>query len=160
MLYSDGYLEIKKSSHVNRQRCSHTFLFAVGHYTYIQNLDFLFISILDQQDLAVCGEKIGWREWGWHWISTSSMREISWALWWISAACHFEKHPHSGGQLPTVLFFNLVATSSPFTPHCLHPLQNYCDRVNHNYQQPRPIITIPSHCANSNFKTGSPWVVV
>lgn len=62
MLHPDGYLEIRESSHVNHQGCSHTFLFAVGHYTYIQNLDFLFISIFDQQVLTVHGGKIGWGE--------------------------------------------------------------------------------------------------
>lgn len=117
------------------------------------------ISVLDQQDLTVHESKylLG-RGWGWHWISTSSMREINWALWWISAACHFFWEA-SSVRWTAVVFFNGVTTSSPFTPHCLHPLQNYCDRVNHNDQKHRPIITFPSDCENSNFKTGSPCVV-
>lgn len=46
-----------------------------------------------------------------------------------------------------------MATSSPFTPHRLCPLQNCCDSVTHNYQKQRPIIIFPSDCANTNFKT-------
>lgn len=60
MLHSDDYLEMRESICVNHQGCSHTFLFAVGHYTYIQNLDFLFISILDREDLTVHVGNTGW----------------------------------------------------------------------------------------------------
>lgn len=80
MFHPDDYLEIRDSSHVNHQGCSHTFLFAVGHYTCIQNLDFLFISILYQQVLTVHGGKNGWGE-GTEYLPVGSMREINWALW-------------------------------------------------------------------------------
>lgn len=88
MLHPNDYLEIRESSHVNHQGCSHTLLFVVGHYTYIQNLDCLFISILNQPVLTLPWEE-NWlgRGWGRHCIPASSIREINWALWWISAAC-------------------------------------------------------------------------
>ena len=155
MLHPDDYLAIREFSHVSHQRCSHTFLSVVGHYISVQNLDFLFISILNQQVLTLTWEE-NWlgRGWGRHLIPASSVREINWALWWMSAACRCFWEASSVKETASHRFaFNGVATSSPVTPHRLCPLQNYCDGVTHNYQKQRPIITFPSDCANTNFKT-------
>jgi len=57
MLHPDDYLAIREFSHVSHQRCSHTFLSVVGHYISVQNLDFLFISILNQQVLTLTWEE-------------------------------------------------------------------------------------------------------
>lgn len=45
----------------------------------------------------------------------------------------------------------------PHPPHLppttFIPCKTAVDCVTHNYQKQRPIITFPSHCASTNFKT-------